>query len=233
MNSWDHWNSNWRSRFEQFAAREMAGADVSHDIYHVQRVVNNAHKIGQVERAEPGIVLPAAWLHDCVSVPKDSPMRSQASKLAAECAVAFLQTVEYPERFFSAIAHAIVAHSFTAGIPPETIHAQVVQDADRLEALGAIGLARCLMTGGALGQRLLDPTEPFPVTRAPDDSKQSVDHFFCKLLRLPATMQTAGGKVEAYRRAQILVRFLEDLADEISCSQEDLREVLLAIKTAK
>jgi uncharacterized protein len=90
-----------------------------------------------------------------------------------------------------------------------------LQDADRLEALGAIGLARCLMTGGAMGQRLYHPDEPFPVNREPRDDQQSVDHFFAKLLRLPSTMKTEAGRKIARDRADFLVRFLEQLADEI------------------
>lgn len=224
--SWDDWNAAWRNRFEQFATQEMAGADVSHDISHVRRVVENARRLGVAERARAAVVLPAAWLHDCVSVPKDSPNRSRASRLASERATEFLQEIGYSADSIAAIAHAILAHSFSAQVPPETIEAQVVQDADRLEALGALGLARCLMTGGALGQRLFDPDEPFPVSRVADESKQSIDHFFCKLLRLPTTMQTVGGKLEAVRRSRVLLRFLEDLAEEINCPKERLNDSL-------
>ncbi len=204
----------------------MTDADPGHDVYHVQRVVANAIRLGTTEKARPEIVLPAAWLHDCVIVRKDSPNRHQASRLAAEKGQQFLWSIDYPAEWLEDIAHAVLAHSFTASIPPETLEAQVVQDADRLEALGALGLARCLMTGGTLGQRLFDPIEPFPVHRLPDERRQSLDHFYTKLLRLPETMQTRSGRVEADHRRRVLVRFLNDLAAELGTPVENVNSSL-------
>src|SRR6185503_808605 len=123
------------------------------------------------------VVIPAAWLHDCVTVPKDSPQRSTASRLAAAAAGDFLHASGYPAEHIPAIQHAIEAHSCSAGIAPHTSEAMVVQDADRLDALGAIGIARILMLGGALGMPLYDPHEPFPETRPPDDRANVLDHF--------------------------------------------------------
>ena len=126
--------------------------------------------------------------------------------------------LDYPKEKLPSIAHAIEAHSFSAGIPCQSIEAEVLQDADRLEALGAIGLARCLMTGGAMGQRLYHPDEPFPITRAPRDDQQSVDHFFTKLLKLPSTMRTESARLIARERADYLIDFLKQLAREIDVS---------------
>ena len=74
---------------------------------------------------------------------------------------------------------------------PQTLEAQVVQDADRLDALGAIGIARCIMTGVHMGTALYHMEEPFPMTREMDDRLYSVDHFYVKLLKLAGSMQTA------------------------------------------
>ncbi len=188
--------------------------DVAHDPGHVRRVVRNARTLAATEGARLEVVLPAAWLHDCVSVPKDSPLRAQASRLAAEQAVKWLAEWGWAAGLLPAIAHAIEAHSFTAGIAPRTLEAKVVQDADRLEAIGAIGLARCLMLGGAMG-RPLYAADPFCESRPPDDRVSAVDHFYTKLLKLEGTMQTRSGQQEAHVRTQFLREFLRQLRREL------------------
>jgi len=114
------------------------------------------------------------------------------------------------------VRHAIEAHSYSAGIAPRTPEAKVVQDADRLDALGAIGLARCIAVGSALGRPVYEPEDPFCRTREPDDRGASVDHFYTKLLNLAGTMQTAAGRREAERRTAFLRAFLAQLETEIA-----------------
>jgi uncharacterized protein len=222
----ERWNNRWREPMESFARQQLRDADSGHGIEHVQRVVANAIGIARGTEAVMEVILPAAWLHDCVWVPKNSPQRSQASRLAAHCAGAYLSEIDYPDEYRSAIAHCIAAHSFSAGLPCETLEARIVQDADRLEAVGAIGLARCLMTGGAMGQRLYDPQEPFPYHRPPRDGEQSVDHFFAKLLGLHRTMQTESGRAEAVRRTEFLKAFLEQLAMELGLDPQALQDAI-------
>lgn len=190
-------------------------ADAAHDISHVQRVVQNTRQLTLAENGDPAITLPAAWLHDCISVAKDSPLRMQASKLAAEEAVRFLATLQYPSTLLPRVYHAIEAHSFSANITTETLEARIVQDADRLEALGAIGITRCFLTGGSLGTALYDPADPFANNREPDDRRFTLDHFYCKLLGLAKTMQTEAGKAEAIKRTEYMQAFLEQLGEEI------------------
>jgi uncharacterized protein len=114
------------------------------------------------------------------------------------------------------VRHAIEAHSYSAGIAPRTVEAKVVQDADRLDALGAIGLARCIAVGAALGRPVYESRDPFCREREPDDRGASVDHFYTKLLKLAATMQTAAGRREAGRRTAFLHAFLAQLESEIA-----------------
>jgi uncharacterized protein len=198
-----------------FVCARMDG-DPAHDISHVRRVVKNTLYLTDIEDAKPLITVPAAWLHDCVSVAKDSPLRNQASRLAAQEAVDFLATTHYPQDMLEDVFHAIEAHSFSANVAPRTLEARIVQDADRLEALGAIGIARCLLTGGSMGTRLYEPGDPFCIERAPDDRQYTVDHFYEKLFKLPDTMQTQAGKVEAARRARYMRDYLDQLDGEIS-----------------
>ncbi len=116
--------------------------------------------------------------------------------MAAEKTLAILQSAfaDFPADRYPAVSHAIEAHSFSAAIPPRTLEAKIVQDADRLESLGAIGLARVFAVAGALNTILFDAEDPFADRRALDDRKYALDHFQCKLLRLPETMQTDKGK---------------------------------------
>jgi len=189
--------------------------DPAHDIPHTKRVVNNAKLLANGSEADLSVVIPAAWLHDCVILPKNHPGRSRASILAAEKAGVFLTSLNYPPGKVKQVCHAIESHSFSGGINPQTTEAKIIQDADRLDALGAIGLARCLMTGGKLGRPLYHPEDPFCDNRPPEDKKWTVDHFYAKLLKLPETMQTAPGKIEALKRVAILEEYLEQLAAEI------------------
>ena len=223
------WSVEWQGRIETWVIEQMQSADSGHGIDHVRRVVENAKRIGLAERATVGVFLPAAWLHDCVIVPKNSPQRRMASALAAKSAEQFLFEIGYPKIWIQPVSHCILAHSFSANVRCETIEAQVVQDSDRLEAVGAIGLARCLMTGGAMGQRLYHPTQPFPIDRLPVDTEQSVDHFFAKLLGLQRTMQTESGREEARRRSEFLVDFLKQLAGEIGVAPSELESALSRI----
>ncbi len=218
-NDIDAWGHRCRAR-----VLEAMSTDSAHDIAHVQRVVTWARRLAVLEGADLEVVVPAAWLHDVVTVPKDSPDRAQASRLAAEAASTWLVEVGYPERSIPEVAHAIEAHSFSAGIEPRTLEAQVVQDADRLDALGAIGIARCYATAGTFGSALVHPDDPVPAeppSRPLDDRRYATDHFFAKLLTLPATMRTDAGRLEAEGRARMMRAFLDELRHETGLEDEE------------
>ncbi|MEL2917790.1 HD domain-containing protein [Escherichia coli] len=141
-----------------------------------------------------------------------------AQKLAAEETRRLLREefVQFPAEKIEAVCHAIAAHSFSAQIAPLTTEAKIVQDADRLEALGAIGLARLFAVSGALGLALFDGEDPFAQHRPLDDKRYALDHFQTKLLKLPQTMQTARGKQLAQHNAQFLVEFMAKLGAELA-----------------
>jgi uncharacterized protein len=207
-------SETWPKLFAELLGRHTL-ADAAHDPNHVRRVVSNARRLTLAEGADWLVVMPAAWLHDCVAVPKSSPDRRNASRLCARQAVEWLENHDWPHGRLDEIGHAIEAHSFSAGIAPRTLEAKVVQDADRLDALGAVGLARTLMLGGELQRSFYDDADPFCETRTPNDSIFTLDHLFAKLLTLEGTMQTPGGRVEAGRRTQFIRQFLAQLHDEI------------------
>jgi len=204
-----------RASIEAFAHEMGQRADAAHDMAHLGRVVTTAQRLAHEEGASLDVVMPAAWLHDCVHVAVTSPDRPRASMMAGDEAVALLTRIGYPAGLHDAVHHAIAAHSFSAQITPVTVEAKVVQDADRLDAIGAIGIARCLMLGGQLGRVLYDPDDPFAEHRAPSDRVSSIDHFYTKLLTLAATMQTDSGRREAARRTAFMHAYLQQLRSEI------------------
>jgi len=210
----DAW-SLWTDRFADFLETQAAAADAAHDRAHVERVVDTARRLADAESAQMDVVVPAAWLHDCVVRPKDAPDRAEASRLAAHAAASFLYDAGYPERWVPDIEHAIAAHSYSGDVAPDTPEARVVQDADRLDALGAVGVARCFAVGGALDRPLYNPDDPFCEERSPDDDAYTLDHFYAKLLRLPDTMQTDAGRDEAEQRAAFLRTYLDQLRGEL------------------
>nr|WP_282437302.1 HD domain-containing protein [Vibrio amylolyticus] len=189
--------------------------DLAHDLNHVLRVVKTAKALCQSEAAKLEVVVPAAYLHDCFSFPKNHPNRSQSSTIAAEKALLFLERIEYPTKYHEEIEHAIIAHSFSANIKPKTIEAQIVQDSDRLDALGAIGIARCIQVSASLGVSLYHSGDPFCRHREPNDKLNTIDHFYTKLFRLPESMRTQSAKVEADKRVNFMKDYLQQLGVEI------------------
>ncbi|EOK5539391.1 TPA: phosphohydrolase [Enterobacter kobei] len=207
----------WQQRFESWLDEHHASDDSAHDISHFRRVWMTARKIMIHHQADPLVVLTACYFHDIVSLPKNHPERSQSSRLAARKTRDILHRdfPDFPPDRFAAVEHAIEAHSFSAGIAPQSIEAKIVQDADRLEALGAIGLARVFAVSGALGVALFDAEDPFADARSLDDRAFALDHFQTKLLRLPDTMQTDVGRELAQHNADFLVHFMAKLSAEL------------------
>lgn len=204
--------------------RRQAAPDAAHDLAHLLRVLKTARRIAEEEGAHDPIVLTAAaLLHDLVALPKNHPDRAQSSRLAAAAATELLQGLGFPEARLGAVAHAIEAHSFSAGIDPLTPEARALQDADRLDALGAIGLARCFAVSGALGRSLVDTEDPLAEHRPLDDGRWALDHVQVKLLRLPALMRTAAGRRIGAERAAFVEAFMRRMAAECRAGTGEAR----------
>jgi uncharacterized protein len=212
----------WEKRFIAWYQSHGRLTDGSHDLGHFQRVWRLAREINreEYEPADRLTLLAAAYFHDLVSLPKNHPDRKDASRLSAGQAIELLkeQWEDFPVRKLEGVRHAIHAHSFSAAVTPLTPEAKILQDADRLEALGAIGLARVFYTAGQLNQQLFDLADPLAQQRAPDDQHFALDHFQVKLLRLPAMMNTAAGRRLAENKAQYLREFLHRIDLEIQRS---------------
>ena len=154
-------------------------------------------------------------LHDCVAVEKNSPLRAEASRLAAEKASCLLAAEGWSDADVAAVAHAILTHSFSANIPPETLEAKILQDADRLDAIGMMGAARCFYIAGRMASALYDPLDPLAERRPLDDKAFAIDHFEVKLFKLADGFQTAKGAQLARERTERLQLIRDMLLDEI------------------
>lgn len=208
---------HWQQRFEAWLSQHHGQEDAAHDISHFRRVWATAQQLAEETAADRLVILTACYFHDIVSLAKNHPERSRSSAMAAEKTLAILQSAfpDFPPERYAAVLHAIEAHSFSTAIAPQSEEAKIVQDADRLEALGAIGLARVFAVSGALNNSLFDARDPFADRRELDDKTYALDHFQCKLLRLPKTMQTEKGRAMAVHNARFLVQFMAKLSAEL------------------
>lgn len=204
----------WQPRLAALAAGS-AGGDGAHDASHLERVWHNAQALlpGHPE-ADALTLMAACYLHDLVNLPKDSPDRALASRRSAQLARHQLAWMGFPPDRLDGVAHAIEAHSFSAAIAPATIEAKIVQDADRLDALGAVGLARMFYVSGRLGRALAHGDDPLAENRELDDRAYSLDHIELKLAKLPGMMQTAAGRALGEERLRALLEFRAAFADE-------------------
>jgi uncharacterized protein len=206
----------WRTRLMRLAA-DTAGpdADGAHDANHLERVWRNAQAILlDHPEADRLVVLAACCLHDLVNLPKNDPARHLASTRSAELARRELDALGFPRARLDAVAHAIAAHSFSAGIEARTLEARIVQDADRLDGLGAVGLARMFYTAGRMGSRLAHGSDPLATARALDDTAYSLDHIPAKLAKLPGMMRTEAGRRLGEARLALLEQFRTTFAAE-------------------
>jgi uncharacterized protein len=208
----------WRTRLAALALACAAGdLDGAHDASHLDRVWRNAQAISSdYPEADVLVVLAACYLHDLVNLPKNDPARATASRRSAELARERLPALGFPLEKLDAVAHAIEAHSFSAAITPRTLEARIVQDADRLDGLGMVGLARMFYIAGKMGSGLAHGSDPLALDRPLDDQAYSLDHIAVKLARLPGMMQTGSGRRLGEQRLAALMDFRDAFAAEWS-----------------
>jgi len=189
--------------------------DPAHDFDHIMRVYKNAQQIIKKEKVNEKLVLSAVLLHDIVSFPKSDKRSKNSSIESAKKAKTILKKYDFTSDEITIVCDAISEHSFSQKKIPNTIEGKILQDADRLDALGAIGIARVFATGGSLLRPFYNLDDPFCKKRMPDDKTWTLDHFFEKLLKLEFLMNTKSGKIEAKKRTKILKDFLKQLKHEI------------------
>lgn len=189
--------------------------DPAHDWAHVGRVAATAKKLAENENVNLECVLAGVYCHDLINLPKDHPDRKNASTLAAKEAEPFLIESGFSVSEIAIIKKAIIEHSFSKGLKPSCLEAAIVQDADRLDALGAIGILRCAAVNTQMKASFYDPFDPFAEGRELDDRRYMLDHYFVKLFKLPELMNTEKGKFLAKERVKYMEHFLSELNTEI------------------
>lgn len=214
----------WEVLFEKAVEKYGPADDGSHDIGHCRRVWHVAQLIAAdiTEPVDRLVLLAAAYFHDIVALEKSDPRRGWSSQMAAARARSILLQLRFPTRRLEAVCHAIEAHSFSAGIGARSIEAKILQDADRLDTLGAIGLARIFYVGGRIGTKLFDDRDPLAMDRNHDDRRFILDHFHTKVLRLPQMMNTPAGRAIANERTLFIQQFLNRLMEETGINRATL-----------
>src|ERR687884_434278 len=191
----------------------------AHDFQHVLRVYKNAEMISKQEEesVDLDVVLAAALLHDLVVYPKGSTKTINSAGDSAEIAKKILlEYKNYPVEKIEKVADAIKTHSYSKKLVPSTLEGKILQDADRLDAIGAIGLARTFSVGGSENRSLYNPLDPFCKSeRQLDDTQWTLDHIKKKLMVLKNSMHTKTAKKIAEERTEFIELFLNQLRKEI------------------
>jgi uncharacterized protein len=192
------------------------GRDPAHDLQHILRVYKNAELIGKREGADMEVLLAAVLLHDIVVYPKGSAKSSKSADDSADMAEKILKGYGVSKEKIDRISYCIRTHSYSRRLVPATLEGKILQDADRLDALGAIGIARTFSVGGSEDRMFYNPDDPFWKTgRKPDDRQWTLDHFQAKLLRLKDSMHTKAAQEMAEERTRFMEQFIEQLKKEL------------------
>ncbi len=200
---------------KNYVKKIYAQNDPSHDFAHIMRVYKNAEKICRNEKVNERLVLVSVLLHDIVKKSQSDKRIKSSADLSANKSIIILKKLKFLDSDIRIVTEAIRNHSFTKKKVSKNIVGKILQDADRLDALGAIGIARVFSVSGAKNRQFYEPNDPFLKNRKADDRKWALDHFFKKLLLLERIMNTKTGKIEAKKRTKVLKSYLTSLKKEI------------------
>ncbi len=200
-----------------YVKQELKNAEGGHDWWHIERVWKTAKHIAKPAQVDLLVVELSALLHDIA----DSKVHDGDESIGPRKARAFLHTLEIEENVINHVIRIIENISFKGGKEAQTFKSaelDVVQDADRLDALGAIGIARTFNYGGFKNREIYNPTIPSNLNMTKEEYKKStapsINHFYEKLLLLKDRMNTATGKAMAAKRHQFMESYLEQFYNE-------------------
>jgi uncharacterized protein len=202
--------------YAEMRQRYVGFDDLAHGWEHIERVYRMAFYIAERENADMFIAGMAALMHDIGHLSTEKSVHH--ADLSITMAQELLSAYQVSDNILEAILHAIAAHSFSLGVEPHTLEAKVVRDADRLDALGAIGILRWAITGvirRTEETRAYHPDDPFGERHALDDRRYMLDHFFTKLLKLEDTIATQTGRALARERTAFMRAYLDELRKEL------------------
>ncbi|GGX12150.1 HD domain-containing protein [Aquimarina muelleri] len=200
-----------------FVKDKLSGAEGGHDWFHIQRVFKNALLISEGEKVNLFIVSLGALLHDIA----DSKFHEGDETIGPKVATEFLNTLKISNDVIEHVIKIIENISFKGGNTDQKFKSpelDVIQDADRLDAIGAIGVARCFNYGGFKNRALYDPEIAPNLSMSKEEYKSSkaptINHFYEKLLLLKDRMNTQTGKELAEKRHVFMEQFLEQFYKE-------------------
>lgn len=208
-------NKKLEAELLRIAEEKQTKSDPSHDFQHALRVRNLAVRIAVAEKADLDVVIPAALFHDIIVFRKDSARSRSESDESADLAEKILGELKgYPAAKIAQVGACIRECSFSKGIMPETLESKILQDADRLEATGAISIMRTFSSGGQMNRRFYDVADPFCAQGAVP-FRSDLDLFYRRLLVVGRGMHTATARRLAQRRTLFLRKFLHELRLEL------------------
>jgi len=200
-----------------FIKQVLKNAEKGHDWFHIQRVYKNALKIYEQEGGDKQIIQLAALLHDI----SDAKFNGGDEKAGKQKAVEFIKSLDLSEKIINHVAEIVEKVSFKGGVNDnieKSIELKIVQDADRLDAIGAIGIARTFHYGGFKNREIYNPEIPFQKYQSAEEYHRSeaptINHFYEKLLLLKDKMNTKSGREMAEKRHLFMEKFLEQFYEE-------------------
>lgn len=209
-------NKKLKEQLITIARKKISSTDPSHDINHALRVMNLCSMIAIKEEGNEDILVPAALFHDLINYPKDHSKAKYNSSLSAESTKTILDNIsEYPKSKIDKTCKAIEQCSFTKNIKPDFIESAILQDADGIEATGAISIMRTFASAGSMQKIFYNPKDPFCEKRSPNDKKYSIDLFYSRLMQIEKRLHTETAKEIAKKRIVFLQIFLNQLKKEL------------------
>ncbi|AMA50342.1 MULTISPECIES: HD domain-containing protein [Flavobacterium] len=201
----------------EFVKKQLEEAEGGHDWFHIERVYKNAQQIAKEEECNETVVYLAALLHDIA----DSKFYNGDETIGPKTASDFLTSQNVDQNIIDHVVKIIENISFKGGNFTSNFYSKelaIVQDADRLDAIGAIGIARAFNYGGFKNRKLYDPSITPNLTMSKEEYKNTtsptINHFYEKLLRLKEKMNTSTGKQIALQRHLFMEQFLEQFYNE-------------------
>lgn len=198
------------------AQQKLPKNDPSHDFEHAIRVMRTAINIAKQEKADLEIIIASALFHDLINYPKHSPKANLSTDHSAiETEKILKKQQDFPQHKISAVSEAIKNCSFSKGIKHTILEQQILQDADGLEATGAISIMRTYASTGCMNRPFYNPQDPFCKKRQPDAKHYALDLFYERLLKVEKRMYTKTAKIIAKRRTEFLKKFLKEFELEL------------------
>ena len=186
----------------------------SHEFSHVERVYRLAIKIGKKEKADLDILKAAALLHDIARGNEERGEIECHAETGAEIARKILERTDFPKEKIKSVANCIKIHRYKKNLKAETKEEKILQDADRLDALGAISIGRIFSYGGKHGRPLYNPLTP-PKSYYASNAKTSINHFYEKIFKIkPETFNTQSAKKIAKHRYNFVKGFVKEFLFE-------------------